>query len=323
MDNQRNKIIDAASQCIEIEFQSLGKLKSCINDDFINAVLAIQHLSGRLIATGIGKSAIVAQKIVATLNSTGTPSIFMHAADAIHGDLGMLRSEDIVLCISKSGETPEIKVLIPLIKMRSVQLIGMCSNLNSYLAQQSDFVLHIPIDQEADPNNLAPTASTTSQMAMGDALAVSLLALRNFSPNDFAHFHPGGSLGKQLYLTAGELCRNNARPIVHLKDNLKKVLLTISSNRLGATAVLDDYQNLCGVITDGDIRRLFESTNNLDAIKAEDIMNKKPKFIQQNEMAVSALRMIQEFSISQILVMNDKEFYGILHLHDLLKEGII
>ncbi|MEO6189913.1 MAG: KpsF/GutQ family sugar-phosphate isomerase [Saprospiraceae bacterium] len=321
--SDRNKILEAAIQCLEIECQSLLALKQSLNDDFVTTVNQIRNTTGRLVVTGIGKSAIIGQKIVATLNSTGTPSMFMHAADAIHGDLGMIQTEDIVLCISKSGETSEIKVLIPLIKLRKIKLIGMCSNENSFLSIQSDYVLHIPIDKEAEPNNLAPTASTTSQMAMGDAIAVSLLALRGFTPEDFAHYHPGGSLGKQLYLTINDFRVKNYSPFVNQNDSLKKVLLSISSNRMGATAVLNDNNKLIGIITDGDLRRLFESRTDFESITAKEFMNPHPKTIQIHELAVSALKSMQESSISQLLVLQNDEYIGVLHLQDLLKEGII
>ncbi|MEP7195040.1 MAG: KpsF/GutQ family sugar-phosphate isomerase [Saprospiraceae bacterium] len=322
MSLEEDKILESGRNCIEVEYQSLLKLKESINDQFVATVKYLKSATGRLIVTGIGKSAIVGQKIVATLNSTGKPAIFMHAADAIHGDIGMIQTGDTVLCISKSGETPEIRVLIPLIKLRPIRLIGMSSNANSYLATQSDFYLHIPIEKEADPNNLAPTASTTAQMAMGDALAVSLLALSGFTPEDFAHFHPGGSLGKMLYLTVKDFAFRHPAGFVHPEDNLQKVVLSISANRLGATAVLDHSANLLGIITDGDIRRLFESSNHFPVNLAGEIMNSSPKTILENESLAAALRIMQEHSIAQLIVLNENKYVGMVHIQDLLKEGI-
>ncbi|MCC7445281.1 MAG: KpsF/GutQ family sugar-phosphate isomerase [Saprospiraceae bacterium] len=288
-----------------------------------NAVMAIFHSKGRLIVTGIGKSAIVAQKLVATFNSTGTTAMFMHAADAIHGDLGMIQKDDLVLCISKSGDTPEIKVLVPLIKNFGNILIGMVSNNGSYLAQKSDYVLYLPMDAEADPNNLAPTTSTTLQMAIGDAMAVALLSLRQFSPEHFARYHPGGSLGKQLYLKVADVTNDKVKPKVYSGDNLKIVIVEISTKRLGATAVMDDNENLIGIITDGDLRRMLEENTDISDITAGQIMSRSPKYIQSDMMATEALALMRMYSITQLLVMDGNRYKGIIHIHELIKEGII
>lgn len=308
---------------IELEANALFELKECVNDDMCNAVMAIFHSKGRLIVTGIGKSAIVAQKLVATFNSTGTTAMFMHAADAIHGDLGMIQKDDLVLCISKSGDTPEIKVLVPLIKNFGNILIGMVSNNGSYLAQKSDYVLYLPMDAEADPNNLAPTTSTTLQMAMGDAMAVALLSLRQFSPEHFARYHPGGSLGKQLYLKVADVTNDKVKPKVYSGDNLKKVIVEISTKRLGATAVMDDNENLIGIITDGDLRRMLEVNTDISDITAGQIMSRSPKYIQSDMMATEALALMRMYSITQLLVMDGNRYKGIIHIHELIKEGII
>lgn len=308
---------------IELEANALFELKECVNDDMCNAVMAIFHSKGRLIVTGIGKSAIVAQKLVATFNSTGTTAMFMHAADAIHGDLGMIQKDDLVLCISKSGDTPEIKVLVPLIKNFGNILIGMVSNNGSYLAQKSDYVLYLPMDAEADPNNLAPTTSTTLQMAMGDAMAVALLSLRQFSPEHFARYHPGGSLGKQLYLKVADVTNDKVKPKVYSGDNLKIVIVEISTKRLGATAVMDDNENLIGIITDGDLRRMLEVNTDISDITAGQIMSRSPKYIQSDMMATEALALMRMYSITQLLVMDGNRYKGIIHIHELIKEGII
>ncbi len=308
---------------IELEANALFELKECVNDDMCNAVMAIFHSKGRLIVTGIGKSAIVAQKLVATFNSTGTTAMFMHAADAIHGDLGMIQKDDLVLCISKSGDTPEIKVLVPLIKNFGNILIGMVSNNGSYLAQKSDYVLYLPMDAEADPNNLAPTTSTTLQMAIGDAMAVALLSLRQFSPEHFARYHPGGSLGKQLYLKVADVTNDKVKPKVYSGDNLKIVIVEISTKRLGATAVMDDNENLIGIITDGDLRRMLEENTDISDITAGQIMSRSPKYIQSDMMATEALALMRMYSITQLLVMDGNRYKGIIHIHELIKEGII
>lgn len=294
-----------------------------VSDEICKAVEVIFENKGRLIVTGIGKSAIVGQKIVATLNSTGTSAVFMHAADAIHGDLGMISEDDIVMCISKSGDTPEVKVLVPLIKGFGNTLIAMVSNGLSYLATNADHKILIPVDAEADPNNLAPTTSTTLQMAMGDAIAVALLSLRGFSHEHFAKFHPGGSLGKQLYLKVGDLLSLHDKPKVYTSDNIRQVIMEISSKRLGATAVLDDNENLVGMITDGDLRRMLETEGNVGHLTANDIMNGNPKTIQKSSLAIDALTVLRKFSISQLVVKDDNRYVGMIHIHDMIKEGLV
>ncbi len=316
-------IAKTALRSIEIEAAAISALKTSINPDFIRTVDCIFNCSGRVIVTGIGKSALIAQKIVATFNSTGTPALFMHAADAIHGDLGMIQSDDLVLCLSKSGATPEIKVLVPFVRHLGNCLIGMVSRLDSYLAQQADFVLHTPIDQEADPNNLAPTASTTAQMALGDALAVSLLALRGFSPQDFAQYHPGGALGKQLYLKISDLYRQNEQPAIGPQASLRQTILEMTSKRLGATAVVDEQMQLLGLITDGDLRRMLERGENTQSLTATEIMTPKPKTIGPNALAVEALQLLRGNSISQLVVVEEGKYLGMVHLHDLIREGLL
>lgn len=305
------------------ESRAIENLANYIDNDFESCVQEIYSAKGRVVITGIGKSAIIANKIVATLNSTGTPSIFMHAADAIHGDLGMIQSQDIVICISKSGNTPEIKVLVPLLKRRGSKLVALVSNTNSYLAQQADFVLNATIAEEACPHNLAPTTSTTAHMALGDALAVCLLQLRDFSSNDFAEYHPGGALGKQLYLKVSDIYTNNQLPKVGPDTSIKEVILEISSKRLGCSAVVDGNDNLLGIITDGDLRRMLQGNKSFESLRAVDIMTRKPKTIEKDEFAVKALHVMQENSITQLAVLDGEKIAGFVHLHDLLKEGIV
>jgi arabinose-5-phosphate isomerase len=305
------------------ESLAIQNLANFIDDNFDACVREIYSAKGRVVITGVGKSAIIANKIVATLNSTGTPSIFMHAADAIHGDLGMIQSNDIVICISKSGNTPEIKVLIPLLKRRGSKLVALVSNVNSYLAEQADFILNATIAEEACTLNLAPTTSTTAHMALGDALAVCLLELRGFTSQDFAEYHPGGSLGKQLYLKVSDIYIHNELPIVSPDASLKDVIIEISSKRLGCTAVVDTKNNLLGIITDGDLRRMLQKDIDLHKATAIDIMTRNPKKIEMDEFAVAALHRMQENNITQLLVMNGPKIAGFVHLHDLLKEGIV
>jgi arabinose-5-phosphate isomerase len=305
------------------EAEAIKKLVNYLDNDFEACVRAILKIKGRVIVTGIGKSAIIANKIVATLNSTGTPAIFMHAADAIHGDLGMIQKKDIVICISKSGNTPEIKVLLPLLKRTGVQLVALVSNKDSYLAKHSDFVLNATIDKEACPHNLAPTTSTTVSMALGDALAVCLLEVRNFSSKDFAKFHPGGALGKKLYLKVSDIYPQNAVPVVKEDSGINEIIIEISAKRLGATAVLDKNNKLTGVVTDGDLRRMLNKHKDVSKIKAKDIMSKNPKTIQHDEYAVNALAVMQDKNITQIIVVKNKKIAGFVHIHDLLKEGLI
>ncbi|MFT4971218.1 MAG: arabinose-5-phosphate isomerase [Paraglaciecola sp.] len=323
--NSEKIIQETARRTIEIEKNTVKSLFDSINTDFENAVKSIFQSLGRVVVTGIGKSAIVGQKIVATLNSTGTPAIFMHAADAIHGDLGMIQSNDIVLCISKSGETSEVKVLVPLLKNMGNLLIGMVSNKTSYLGQRSDYVLHTPISVEADPNNLAPTASTTAQMVLGDAVATSLLALRGFTPKDFAQFHPGGLLGKQLYLRASDLFIQNESPSVPENATIHQTILEMTSKRLGCAVVLNAQKNVLGIITDGDLRRMLEklSTQDFSSLEAKDIMSKNPKTIDKDCLAVKALEVMREGSITQLIVVEDGRYLGIIHLHDLIREGLV
>ncbi|MCB0651857.1 MAG: KpsF/GutQ family sugar-phosphate isomerase [Saprospiraceae bacterium] len=320
---EEKTIINTALETINIEAETLLELRNSIDENFVTCIKAIFNSKGRLIISGIGKSAIVGQKIVATLNSTGTASLFMHAADAIHGDLGMIRPNDMLLCISKSGETAEIKVLVPLLKNMGNQLIGMTSRPESFLGKQSDFLLHTPIRKEADPNNLAPTASTTAQMALGDALATALLAYRGFSAKDFAKVHPGGALGKQLYLRVKDIYEQNEKPVVHPDTNLQLTIMEISSNRLGATAVVNDKGKLAGIITDGDLRRMLSSQPDLLKVYAKDIMTKKPKTIARDALAIKALDVMSKNSITQLVVAEGGKYYGFIHLHDLLREGLV
>ncbi|MBK8880507.1 MAG: KpsF/GutQ family sugar-phosphate isomerase [Haliscomenobacter sp.] len=317
-------ILETARRTLEIEVETLQKLRESLESSFVSVVEAIFKSSGRTIVTGIGKSALVAQKIVATLNSTGTPASFLHAGDAIHGDLGMIRPEDIVICLSKSGETPEIKVLTPLVRHMGNMLVGMVSRKDSFLGRQADFVLLTPIDQEADPNNLAPTASTTAQMALGDAMATALLALRGFTPQDFAQYHPGGALGKQLYLRVNDLYPLHEQPSVFPDDSLQKIILEMTSKRLGMTAVVDEHQRLLGIITDGDLRRMLEKNLDFSTLFARNIMSPQPKTIHPEAMAVEALGRMRKHSITQLLVCDDDHVYlGVIHLHDLIREGLI
>ncbi|MFO8235714.1 MAG: KpsF/GutQ family sugar-phosphate isomerase [Bacteroidales bacterium] len=312
-----------AKSTIIHESESIGKLADYIDDDFVKVVELIYQSSGRVIITGIGKSANIANKIVATLNSTGTPAIFMHAADAIHGDLGIIQNDDIIICISKSGNTPEIKVLIPLIKYRKNKLIGMVSSTNSFLAQNADYVLRATVNKEACPHNLAPTSSTTAQLVLGDALAVTLLEYRGFSKEDFAKVHPGGALGKKLYLTVDELYKQNDIPKVNVNDPLKDVIVEISSKRLGATAVLNGTNKVVGIITDGDLRRMLEKYQNVNNLIAQDIMTANPKVIARNELAINAFNMMEDNNITQLIVTDKEKYLGMVHLHDILKEGIV
>lgn len=321
MDKQ--SIRQIATQTIELESAAIKSLTAQLDDHFDKVVDALFQLKGRLIISGIGKSALIAQKIVATLNSTGTPSIFLHAADAIHGDLGMVQPEDMVMIISKSGHSPEIKLLVPLIKNFGNTLIGMVGKRDSFLADHSDFILDTTVDQEACPNNLAPTTSTTAQLVMGDAIAVCLMELRGFTSADFAKFHPGGTIGKRLYLRVSDLFGQNARPYVNPESSLKEVILEISQKRLGVTAVLDGEQ-LMGIITDGDLRRMLEKTVTLEGIKAKDIMTRQPKMIDPGALAIEALDEMRKFDISQLIVTDEKmQYLGILQLHDLVREGLI
>ncbi|MEJ7557746.1 MAG: KpsF/GutQ family sugar-phosphate isomerase [Pedobacter sp.] len=318
----KKSIIQDAISTLNLEAQAILGLIKNIDDDFVKIVELIVKIEGRVIVTGIGKSAIIAQKIVATFNSTGTPSIFMHAADAVHGDLGMIRDNDVVICLSKSGNTPEIKVLTPLLKQTGNIVIGMVGQLNSELALQADFVLNTYVEKEACPHNLAPTTSTTAQLAMGDALAICLLNARNFNEKDFGKFHPGGALGKRLYLKTGDLAVRNSKPAIHPTASVKDVIVEISQNRLGAVVVVDG-NDILGIITDGDIRRMLEQHSNLTNITARDLMTPNPKHLDKEVLAVQALELIKENNITQLLITDSNNYFGMIHLHDLLQEGII
>lgn len=312
-----------ALQTIELEARSIANLAAFIDDGFEKAIAAVIACKGRVVISGIGKSAVIAQKIVATLNSTGTPSIFMHAADAIHGDLGIVQQEDVVMVISKSGESPEIKVLVPLIRNFGNVLIGMVGNVQSYLARQSDIILNTTVEQEACPNNLAPTTSTTAQLVMGDTLAVCLMAKKGFKSEDFAKFHPGGTLGKKLYLRVADLYADNEKPQVGPSHSLKEVILEMTQKRLGVTAVTDEKNSLLGIITDGDLRRMLRKDIPIDQVKATDIMTGNPKTIGPEELAVTALDLLRKNEITQLAVTDNGVYLGIIHLHDLIKEGLI
>ncbi len=318
-----NSIKGIAKTTLEIELEAIQSLSNFINDHFEKAVEAIHACKGRLIVSGIGKSSIIAQKIVATCNSTGTPSIFLHAAEAIHGDSGMITSDDIVLIISKSGESPEIKNLVQLVKQFGNILIGMVGNTDSYLAKEANWILNTTVQKEACRNNLAPTSSTTAQIVMGDLVAMCLMELNNFKAIDFAKFHPGGNLGKRLTLTVGQIANTNTKPSVKLNTSLKEVILTISKNRLGATSVINDANNVEGIITDGDIRRMLEQHNTIQQLTAADIYHKSPITIGADALAVEALALMQEKDISQIIVANDNQYIGMIHMHDLMREGIL
>ncbi|RTE53454.1 KpsF/GutQ family sugar-phosphate isomerase [Arenibacter aquaticus] len=315
-------ILAIAKKTIETEAEAILHLSSLLNDDFANTVECIRQSKGRVIISGIGKSAIIASKIVATLNSTGTPSIFMHAADAIHGDLGTVQKDDVVICISKSGNTAEIKMLVPLIKRGKNKLIGMTGSPDSFLASQADYLLNTHVKKEACPNNLAPTTSTTAQLVIGDALAICLLELKGFSSKDFAKYHPGGSLGKKLYLRVGDIANYNEIPQVHSSSDVKTVILEISEKMLGATAVIEDNK-IAGIITDGDIRRMLNKYDNINGLTAKDIMSPSPKTIAEDVLAVKALQLMQSKNISQLLVVKGDNYKGIVHLHNLIKEGIL
>ena len=315
-------IIQTAKETILLESAAIANLAKLLDENFEKAVNFILNSNGRVIVTGIGKSANIATKIVATFNSTGTPAIFMHAADAIHGDLGNVQENDVVICISKSGNTPEIKVLVPLIKNYGNKIIAITGNIDSFLGKNADFSLNTFVEKEACPNNLAPTTSTTAQLVMGDALAVCLQDLRGFSKKDFAKYHPGGALGKRLYLRVSDLIKNNQIPRVNVSDSIAKVIIEISERRLGVTAVLEN-EKIVGIITDGDLRRMLSKTTDINHFTAKDIMGKNPKTVQENAMAIEALEKLESNNITQILVVDAQEKYiGVVHLHDLIKEGI-
>lgn len=316
------EIITSAKQTITEEAQAIAKLTDYLDDDFTQSVQYILQSKGRVVITGIGKSAIIANKIVATMNSTGTPAIFMHAADAIHGDLGIIQQDDVVICISKSGNTPEIKVLVPLLKRGNNKLIAITSNKNSVLAQQADSVLYAHVDKEACPNNLAPTTSTTAQLVLGDALAVCLLEMKHFGSSDFAKYHPGGALGKRLYLKVSDIVSHNQKPEVSPDTDIKKVIVEISEKMLGVTAVLNNHQ-IVGIVTDGDIRRMLSKTDSIKGFTAKDIMSVNPKTIEVDCLAIDALHLMEKNKITQLLATKQGEYVGIIHLHNLIQEGLI
>jgi arabinose-5-phosphate isomerase len=317
-----NSIVATARQTITMEGEAILNLSTLIDDEFAEAVQHIYNSKGRLIITGVGKSAIIANKIVATLNSTGTPSVFMHAADAIHGDLGLILKDDIVVCISKSGNTAEIKVLIPLIKSANNKIIAITGRKDSFLGEQADYVLNSYVEKEACPHNLAPTSSTTAQLVIGDALALCLLELREFSSNDFAKYHPGGTLGKRLYLRVKDISSVNAKPKVLTHTSIKDIIIEMTEKMLGVTAVVEN-DAIVGIITDGDLRRMLSKTDDFLALTAKDIMSKNPKRIQADAMALEAKEVMEVYGISQLLVEDHGKYAGVVHLHDLIKEGII
>ena len=318
----KEKILASAKNTIVSESEAIAKLTEFLDDNFVKTVEIIFNANGRLVVTGIGKSAIIAQKIVATLNSTGTPSLFLHASEAIHGDLGMVQPDDVVICISKSGNSPEIKVLVPLLKRFGNKLIAITGNTTSFLGKEADYVLNTYVETEACPNNLAPTNSTTAQLVIGDALAVCLMEMRNFTAEDFAKYHPGGALGKKLLLRVGEMLDTTHRPIVAPNSNIKTVIVEISEKRLGVTAVVDN-DKVIGIITDGDIRRMLNKTETISGLTAQDIMTKNPKMIKSTDLVSDALNILEDFSITQLVVVDNGEYKGVLHLHDILKEGIV
>ncbi len=317
-----SEIKKIAKETIALELAAIAKLESSINDDFVSVINLIINTKGRLIVAGIGKSANIASKMVATFNSTGQPAVFLHAADAIHGDLGNIQDGDVVICISKSGNTPEVKVLVPFIKSMGNKIIALTGNPKSFLAKESDFTLDVSVDKEACPNNLAPTSSTTAQLVMGDAIAVSLLACKDFSDKDFARFHPGGTLGKRLYLKLADILSDNSNPKVDVNATINEVIIEISQKRLGATAVLKN-EKLEGIITDGDLRRMLEKGTAFSNLSAKDIMSSNPKTIAVNGLAYDALQIMENNNISQIIVMDKDVYVGIVHIHELLKEGIL
>ena len=317
-----NEIKKIAKQTINTELIAVSKLEDRINDDFVEIINLILYAKGRLIVAGIGKSANIASKLVSTFNSTGQPAIFLHASDAIHGDLGNIQADDVVMCISKSGNTPEIKSLIPYIKNMGNKIIALTGNIKSFLAKESDFILDVTVEKEACPHNLAPTSSTTAQLVMGDAIAVSILACKNFSKKDFARFHPGGTLGRRLHLKLSDILLDSNDPKVEKSTSINEVIIEISEKRLGATAVIEDNK-LLGIITDGDLRRMLEKETSFSHLKAEHIMNVNPKTVSIKSMVVDALQIMEDNNISQIIVMHNDTYVGILHIHEILKLGIL
>jgi len=311
-----------AKETIALEAEAIKRLERAINDAFVKVIDLILNAKGRLIVAGIGKSANIANKIVATFNSTGQPAVFLHAADAIHGDLGNIQKEDVVICISKSGNTPEIKALLPFIKNMGNAIIALTGNMDSFLAKEADFALDVSVEKEACPNNLAPTSSTTAQLVMGDVLAVTLLACKNFTDKDFARFHPGGTLGKRLYLKLTAILHENSIPQVVSGATINEVIIEMSKKRLGATAVIDNGK-LAGVITDGDLRRMLQKKTNFEHLQAKDIMCLQPKTMQIDTLAYDALQMMEKHNISQLVIMKQQQYMGIIHIHEIIKEGIV
>lgn len=315
-------ILASAKKTVLAESEAISNLVNYLDDNFVKSVEAIFSSKGRLVVTGIGKSAIIAQKIVATLNSTGTPSLFLHASEAIHGDLGMVQPDDVVICISKSGNSPEIKVLVPLLKRFNNKLIAITGNITSFLGKEADYTLNTYVEKEACPNNLAPTNSTTAQLVIGDAIAVCLMEMRNFSAEDFAKYHPGGALGKKLLLRVSEMLDTTHKPVVAPNSSIKTVIVEISEKRLGVTAVVED-EKVIGIITDGDIRRMLNKTETIAGLTAKEIMTVNPKTIKSTDLVSDALNILEDFSITQLVVVDGNEYKGVLHLHDILKEGIV
>ena len=320
--NTKEQILILAKKTILSESESIAKLIDFIDINFAEATQVLFNSKGRLIVTGIGKSAIIAQKMVATFNSTGTPSLFLHASEAIHGDLGMVQHDDVVICISKSGNSPEIKILVPILKRFGNKLIAITGNMSSFLAKESDFVLNTTVEAESCRNNLAPTNSTTAQLVMGDALAVCLMEMRNFTSEDFAKYHPGGALGKKLLLCVQDMLENSLKPMVPADASIKKVIFEISEKRLGVTAVIEN-EKVIGIITDGDIRRMLNENDSFSHLTAKDIMTKNPKTIQSTTMVADALNILEDFAITQLIVIDNGHYRGVLHLHDILKEGFV
>ncbi|WP_276391314.1 KpsF/GutQ family sugar-phosphate isomerase [Eudoraea chungangensis] len=321
MSNSKTILANAKSTILS-ESNAIASLANYLDEDFAQAVNCIYKGRGRVVITGIGKSAIIASKIVATLNSTGTPAIFMHAADAIHGDLGTIQKDDVVICISKSGNTPEIKMLVPLIKLGDNPLIAMTGNPDSYLGKKADYILNTYVEKEACPHNLAPTTSTTAQLVLGDALAICLLDQRGFSSKDFAKYHPGGTLGKKMYLRVSDIINSNQKPVVSPETDVKNVIVEISEKMLGVTAVLEN-EKLVGIVTDGDIRRMLNKYDNINGLKAKDIMTPNPKTITTDVLAIKALKEMRARGISQLLAVNENSYEGVVHLHNLINEGIL
>ncbi len=316
------EIKNIAKETVALEVAAITKLESRIDDNFVSVIELILNAKGRLIVAGIGKSANIASKMVATFNSTGQPAVFLHAADAIHGDLGNIQDGDVVICISKSGNTPEIKALLPFIKNMGNAVVGITGNMNSFLAKESDYALDVSVDKEACPNNLAPTSSTTAQLVMGDALAVTLLDCRNFTDNDFARFHPGGTLGKRLYLKLSDIVSVDNKPLVAADASINEVIIEISKKRLGATAVVSGGE-LKGIVTDGDLRRMLEEGKVFDTLVAQDIMSKDPKTMEIDTLAYNALELMEQYNINQLIVTDNAKYVGIVHLHEIIKEGVV